>query len=49
MTHVSLTRIGSNVIGEQVNAVYIQPTFAYGWWLLRFQQPVSRCDAKPLP
>jgi len=47
MTHVSLTRIGPNGIGERVNAVFIEPTFAYGWWLLRFQQPVSRYDAKP--
>jgi len=49
MTHVSLTLIGLNAIGEQVNAVYIQPTFIYGWWLLGFQQPVSRYGAKPLP
>jgi len=48
MTLVSLTRIGPNAIGEQVNAVFIQPTFTYGWWLWRFQQQVSRYDAKPL-
>jgi len=49
MTHVSLIRTGSNTTGKQVNAVLVEPTFAYGWGLLRFHQPVSRCDARTLP
>jgi hypothetical protein len=49
MTHVSLTRIGPNATGEQVNAAFIQPTFAYSCGLLRFQQPISRFDAESLP
>jgi len=32
-----------------VNAVFIEPTFAYSHGLLRFQQPLSRIDAIPLP
>jgi hypothetical protein len=48
MTLVSITRIGPNAIGERVNSVYIQPTIAYGWWVLLFQQAVSRYDAKLL-
>jgi hypothetical protein len=49
MTHVSLTRVGPNAIGEQVNAVFIQPTLAYVRGLLRFLQTLSRYDAVPLP
>ena len=48
MTHVLLIRIGPNAIGEQVNTVYIQLNFIYVWWLLRFQQPVSKYDVKHL-
>jgi len=49
MMHVSLKSIGPNATGEQVNAVFIQPTLAYGRGPLHIQLPVSKYDAKLLP